>query len=1772
MTSRSNRWALGGLFGVLLVVAILALLAAGGKAQVTEMTARFTHNRLQLAIPYRASRAGEGKLTVELLNPEDKVLGHTELQVRTSEGEGAWNAELTPAEPVPYEDLVWERIRYRFVYAGETSPAFEEVLEVGAILERPVIRILYQNSYLAGGEAAIRILVGDAQNQPIAGASTVRIELLASGQKPQTLFAGRVNRRGTVDAQFRFPAGLTGDCQLHIAAETPIGATEFTQTVHLEDKVSILLTTEKPIYQPGQTIHVRALALDRADRHASAGPLTFEVEDSRGNKVFKKITATDEFGVASAEFTLADEVNLGTYHVRALMGPAEAPTNTAEIAVNVDRYVLPKFKVSVEFAKQGDKEKRDFRPGDHVTGTVQANYFFGEPVSLARVTVKASAMDVTVTEAAEASGTTDKDGSYRFDLQLPTYFAGHPLANGMAPVLIEANVKDGSDHAETRDEPITVSESALLLIAAPEGGALVPGFENQVFVLASYPDGTPAQAELHVRTVGAAEQKVKTDAGGVGAVRVTPSGAAAELVVDADDSRGNKASATLELKAKDGDDQILLRTDRAVLKVGDRLQVTVLSTQASGTAYIDLVKDGQTILTRDVDVTHGEATLAVDAAPEMAGTLEIDAYRFGADAQAIADHRIVFVQPAEELHIETVADAQEYKPGSEARVRFRVTDAHGDAVHAALGLQVVDEAVFALAEKQPGFAKVFFYLEQELMKPRYEIHSLSMNDVVEEPAANAGVEGERDAKALFATMEMTNPNQVDQEFGRELPQAKAEEYRERYQLAFADKVREIAAGMNQLEAQEQSAKTVQELLAEMQDKDRASVEDAWGTAIRLEKGPWWSPRSMQYFRVISAGPDRQFDTGDDLTVTLEAKTKTVTGVAGQPGQRPIPIQVEHDRGPVNGLAQIMGTVTDQTGAVIPQAAVLLRRIHTNEKRNASADAAGRFTLAGLPPGVYEIQITAQGFESLHGQVTLQARDLAVATSVLNVGSVTQAVTVEEAPEIVPMREMIFAANGRNFAAMAAPTAAAAGNMAFDREELAEKKAQSTVTNQQAGRGGTAGTPPETHIRSYFPEALYINPEIVTDRNGEASIVIPMADSITTWRMAMLASTADGALGTGTSSLKVFQDFFADLDLPVTLTQGDRVTIPAAVYNYTGARGDVKLALQPEDWYALAGDVGEKTVSVDAGQVGGSQYTIEARRIGKFKLTLTAQMQGTTERRDIVVREIEVVPNGREQDQVFNGRIDAPGNTAAENSVLFPSEAIPDASKILVRIYPGPLSQVVEGMDALLRMPYGCFEQTSSSTYPNVLALDYMKRTKKLTPEIHAKAEGYIATGYQRLLTFEVQGGGFSWFGNPPANKILTAYGLMEFNDMAKVHDVDPRLIERTRDWLLGQQQADGSWKPDTQFINEGATNRYNTDAVRITAYIAWALEDTGYRGPAIEKAQAYLEAHVSGKLDAYTLAVLANFAEEQDRNAAFTRKVMEMLVDARQEKDGQVWWNSEETGVYSTGESATIETTGLAVQALLKDRQRPEMARKALVYIAAKKDANGDWGTTQATIMALRALLLASEEGSSDVRGTVQIALNGNVTQKLELTPENNDLFQQFVLSGINEAKPNDVQIRFEGSGSLAYQVVGRSFVPWEAKAAREPLSIDVSYDRTKLAQNDTVTATATIRNNLDKTANMVMVDLGIPPGFDLHSEDLQDLQAKTAGAKAGGLEKFSLTATQAILYFNALAPNSQIEVRFRLRAKYPIRAKTFASRVYEYYDPAVSATARPVDLEVSAR
>ena len=181
--------------------------------------------------------------------------------------------------------------------------------------------------------------------------------------------------------------------------------------------------------------------------------------------------------------------------------------------------------------------------------------------------------------------------------------------------------------------------------------------------------------------------------------------------------------------------------------------------------------------------------------------------------------------------------------------------------------------------------------------------------------------------------------------------------------------------------------------------------------------------------------------------------------------------------------------------------------------------------------------------------------------------------------------------------------------------------------------------------------------------------------------------------------------------------------------------------------------------------------IRVAGFGQHDLRITATGSAMS---DAVLRQVEVLPNGQVERAVTNGQLQ-PAQTIP---LAVPEEAIPGTARVTVKLYPGVVSQVLGGLEGLLQQPYGCFEQTSSTTYPNVMVLDYLKATGQAVPSVQMRAEQFIGLGYQRLLTFEVDGapGGFSLFGDPPPQTMLTAYGLMEFNDMSKVSYVDPALI------------------------------------------------------------------------------------------------------------------------------------------------------------------------------------------------------------------------------------------------------------------------------------------------------------------------------------------------------------------------------------------------------------
>ena len=195
-----------------------------------------------------------------------------------------------------------------------------------------------------------------------------------TGCSPSGFLRRQARRRGSSNAEFRFPANLVGDRSLAITTDTPLGSTETTETIHLENKARYCSRRKsRSISHRRQSTfaHSRSTAPITAPRPRARSPLSLKTRAATVS--YRKATKTDSFGVASAEFVLADEVNLGAWHLHASNAvrrrSAEQHRRTHAPG---QRYVLPKFRVSINFAQIDSKPQRDFRPGDHVTGTVEA--------------------------------------------------------------------------------------------------------------------------------------------------------------------------------------------------------------------------------------------------------------------------------------------------------------------------------------------------------------------------------------------------------------------------------------------------------------------------------------------------------------------------------------------------------------------------------------------------------------------------------------------------------------------------------------------------------------------------------------------------------------------------------------------------------------------------------------------------------------------------------------------------------------------------------------------------------------------------------------------------------------------------------------------------------------------------------------------------------------------------------------------------------------------------------------------------------------------------------------------------------------------------------------------------------------------------------------------------------------------------------------------------------------------------------------------------------
>ncbi|HKN76847.1 MAG TPA: MG2 domain-containing protein [Candidatus Acidoferrum sp.] len=906
-------------------------------------------------------------------------------------------------------------------------------------------------------------------------------------------------------------------------------------------------------------------------------------------------------------------------------------------------------------------------------------------------------------------------------------------------------------------------------------------------------------------------------------------------------------------------------------------------------------------------------------------------------------------------------------------------------------------------------------------------------------------------------------------------------------------------------------------------------------------------QQINWVQIRSAGEDGLEGTSDDFNVASFSR-----GVVEQSSKDSTPVPIRNSTVLQGSSGAISGTVVDPMGATIAGAEISAKNSATAATFTARSGDSGDYVLRNLPAGLYVVQFSATGFRAYSiTNVPVRSSNVTKLDATLNIGAVTE--TVEVTAQAIQL--------------------------------------QTATSALVAIQPGVAGLPllPQTQLqlatprlREYFPETLLWRPEVVTDDKGRAQLKFPLADNITTWKLSAVASTVSGEMGTSEKSIRAFQPFFVEHDPPRFLTIGDEIALPVVLRNYLDRRLQVSVEMKPSTWFTSLSPTTLKTSIAPQDS---------ARDVFRFKAVEIVK-EGKQEVRaigadasDAISRSVTVRPNGEEKtesvSQIF-------GDTVSLD-LQVPDSAISGALQTSLKIYPNLTAHVLESIEAILERPYGCGEQTISSTYPSVLLLKFAKESSSEKSLLLPRARRYAQLGYERLLSYRAPDGGFSYWGRGKSDLALTVYAIKFLSDAREFVDVDDSVIQEATTWVLNQLQPDGHWA-----ALDWSGIEVSPRSIMLTAYIARMLvtskltTDGSGGNPqiaksaslAIQHALSYLRPHIDALDEPYVISSYALAALAAGDKSAFASSVSRLHKLERREGDSSYWSLEMNTPFYGWGLAGRVETTALVLQALSVDSaasaESDALVSRGLLFLLRNQDRYGIWYSTQATINVLEAIASLTSLKSEHIADKVTagskaaILVDGKQVLSIDLPPPDVlsapvtvDL-SKFVLPGRHHIEV----LRPSGSSRASIQLLANYYVPWAHNATgtalyqkemvSDALRLTVQFDKLSANVGEVVQCNVAAERIGFRGYGMLLAEIGLPPGAEVDRNSLEEAM------KSGGweLNQYDVLPDRLIVYLWPRAGGTKFSFTFKPR--FGLKALSAPSILYDYYNPEAQAVVEP--------
>ncbi|HEX6732754.1 MAG TPA: MG2 domain-containing protein, partial [Pyrinomonadaceae bacterium] len=579
----SRRWLLSLLCLSVLFLSLVQLTRARGEFKVNETTTRILLNDklagVMLAVENATGETLNASIQLELLDPRNKSRASTSQTQSISAG----SQKLNLALPFSFSNLnekeksefLWYRLHYRVSESGSTGNTITEGIVSLSEITPDLFELRVATSGLA--REAGRYYARVKATHPITGqpASDVRIDgeiTLEDDNGNTKLRASKTtDSKGLAALDFvippRFPqfphtmrpAG--GQIQV-VGRKGAIVATTEGQVV-VDQFARVLLSSDKPLYQPGQIMHLRALLFTPSKRALANQSAFFKIADPEGITVFQTVATTTRFGVANTDWSIPENTRLGDYRIFAGIDGGDDSSETA-IDVRVSRYDLPNFKVNVE------TDRPYYLPGQNATVKVRADYLFGKPVPRGRVRVvrengrewNYQEQKWEIDEGETFGGETDATGVYVAHINLASEHekAGDYYRRFRDATFAAYFTDPTTNRTEQRRFALrATAEPIHVYVIEKDEWVQNKALPLKFFVSTFYADGTPARCSVRVEVSDESSDQKKTEKrllatlrtnqyglGKVSGVRLPSEFVAersrVELIVSAVDSKGRKGT------------------------------------------------------------------------------------------------------------------------------------------------------------------------------------------------------------------------------------------------------------------------------------------------------------------------------------------------------------------------------------------------------------------------------------------------------------------------------------------------------------------------------------------------------------------------------------------------------------------------------------------------------------------------------------------------------------------------------------------------------------------------------------------------------------------------------------------------------------------------------------------------------------------------------------------------------------------------------------------------------------------------------------------------------------------------------------------------------------------------------------------------------------------------------------------------------------------------------------------------------------------------------